>query len=170
MSKDKEYRCDCDSMQLICQVHRHDPISMTVNPQACKDYWDRRDGINNEHNNLVDKSIKEVKTWSQAKYQKERTRHTMEKIKIIFFRLCKCIIDIDSRFFHGFDKNPHAFWANKWIFIRLFCGLIEFKFHLTNYAHSKPWYYGTGVRFRISICGIFKTHLIFNIGPWANEH
>ena len=84
--------------------------------------------------------------------------------------LLDSIVDIDTSRFHSFNKSTHAFWANKWIFIRLFCGLIEFKFHLTNYTHGRAWYYGTGVRFRVSICGIFKTHLIFNIGPNANEH
>ena len=124
----------------------------------------------NERTYLWDKPRKFNDYLSRPWTLKRRISFMMQKIKRIFINVCKLFISVDTSHFNGFDKSPHVFWSNKWIFVRLFSGLIEFKFHLTNYAHSKPWYYGTGVRFRVSICGVFKTHLIFNIGPWANEH
>ena len=118
--------------------------------------------------NNIKMRIKDYKYIKELKVPNYETK--LDKVKRIFIYLCKCIISVDTSQFNNFTKTSHAFWSNKWIFVRLFSGLIEFKFHLTNYAHSEAWYYGTGVRFRISICGVFKSHLIFNIGPWANEY
>jgi len=39
----KQYHCYCDSLQLICQVHRDDAIANAINPDAVKAYWDKRD-------------------------------------------------------------------------------------------------------------------------------
>ena len=98
----------------------------------------------------------------------------MDKVKSLFIQYVKCIISWDFsklRLKETFwDNNNVKTWDNRWAFIRLFSGLIEFKLHLTNMTYNRPWYYGIVIRFRVSICGVFKPHLILCIGPDANTY
>ena len=159
----KKYHCYCDSLQLICQVHRNDPIANTINPKAVEAYWDRRDGVynkdNEEYDRIMGKSIR---------------RHKLLKIKSILIKYVRCIISWDfshlrlKETFFG-DKYMNT-WENRWFWIKLFNGLIEFKFHLNNCTYNKPWYHGIIIRFRVSICGVFKPHLVLCIGPDANSY
>ena len=102
----------------------------------------------------------------------------MNKIKSLLIKYVRCIISWDfshlhvkqsvEHIFSGY-RNPVTTWSNRWAWIRLFNGLIEFKLHLTNCAGSGPWYRGIVIRFRVSICGVFKPHLVLCIGPDANS-
>jgi hypothetical protein len=104
-------------------------------------------------------------------------------MKRILIKYVRCIISWDfsnlrlkgvswRRFFWIKTRRMKEMntWDNKWAWIRLFSGLIEFKFHLHNCTYNKPWYYGIVIRFRVSICGVFKPHLVLCIGPDANSY
>ena len=66
-------------------------------------------------------------------------------------------------------RDEMTTWQNRWAFIRLFGNLIEFKLHLTNHTYNRSaWYYGMTIRFRVCLFGVFKTHIVFDIGPDAN--
>ena len=165
-----EYRCYCNSIQLICQVHRHDPIANKINPEAVKAYWDRRDGVYNERNEEYDRVMGKSLIYIIR-------RHKMLKVKKMFFNLFKCFISWDfsklrlkDYFNSNGVRNKVTTWTNRWAWVRLFGGLIEFKFHLHNCAGSGPWYRGIVIRFRVSICGVFKPHLVLCIGPEANSY
>lgn len=97
----------------------------------------------------------------------------MDKIKSIFIELCKCIIRCDFSNLRlketFFSDEPMKTWERRWAWIRLFDGLIEFTFSLTNCTYNRPWYYGITIRFSVSICGVFKPHLVLCIGPNANH-
>ena len=98
----------------------------------------------------------------------------MNKIKSLLIKYVRCIISWDfshlrlKETFFG-DKYMNT-WENRWCWIRLFNGLIEFKLHLNNCTYNRPWYYGIVIRFRVSICGVFKPHLVLCIGPDANSY
>ena len=101
----------------------------------------------------------------------------MNKIKSLFIKYVRCIISWDFSHLRinliKWDKKKKDAmntWENRWCWIRLFGGLIEFKFHLHNMTYNRPWYYGIVIRFRVSICGVFKPHLVLCIGPEANAH
>ena len=94
----------------------------------------------------------------------------------LFKRFLRCFISWDfshlnlkGYIFSGY-RNPVTTWSNRWAWVKLFGGLIEFKFHLHNCAGSGPWYRGIVIRFRVSICGVFKPHLVLCIGPEANSY
>ena len=97
----------------------------------------------------------------------------MLKIKSLFIKYVRCFISCDFshlRFKETFFPNePMKTWERKWAWIKLFCGLIEFTLSLTNCTYNRPWYYGTTIRFSVSICGVFKPHLVLCIGPNANH-
>ena len=97
----------------------------------------------------------------------------MNKVKSLFIKYVRCIISWDFsnlRLNLTRAKGTMNTWENKWAWIKLFDGLIEFKLHLHNCTYNRPWYYGLVIRFRISICGVFKPHLVLCIGPDANSY
>ena len=106
--------------------------------------------------------------------QRARAVHVHSYPWRLFKRVLRCFISWDFSHLRlketFWDKNDVKTWSNRWAWIRLFGGLIEFKFHLTNCTYNRPWYYGIVVRFRVSICGVFKPHLVLCIGPEANGH